>query len=313
MTHECESKLISLEALVNRRRAWAEADRTVVWTNGCFDLFHAGHAFSLQAARALGHVLVVGLNSDASVRRLKGPDRPVVPERERAELLSALTCVDQVLLFDGPDCATELTELQPDIYAQGEDYTLETIHPGERAAVEAGGGRIDFLPLREGISASMIIKRIRRSDPEKIVSAAFGLLRDESGRLLLVATRYLEGVRWGLPGGGHERGEPLETTAVREIREETGFDVAVRRYRGIIERIEPRWNLHLVLHLFEVERTGGTLRTDTRSEDIVEARFVDAPTLRELPGWVLGREHLVRYIENPDALPPYIYMGPGEE
>jgi len=306
-------KLIALDALVRRRQEYRAEGRSVVWTNGCFDLFHAGHARSLAAAKALGDVLVVGLNADVSVQALKGEGRPLVPERQRAALLSALACVDHVLLFAGKRCTPELAAVQPDVYAQGSDYTLETIDQDERAAVEGAGGRIAFLPMVDGVSTSLILKKIRRSDPERITSAAFGLIRNGAGELLLVANRYVEGVRWGLPGGGHCRGERLAETVVRECREEVGCETVVRAYRGVIERIEPRLNLHLVLHLFELDVTGGELRVDPANEDIVEARYFDAERLRAHSGWILGRAHWLNYLRAPADFPHYIFMGPGEE
>src|SRR3954466_10583093 len=94
------NKVVDLPSLLAARASWRQAGRTVVWTNGCFDLLHAGHVRSLRAAASLGDILVVGLNSDSSVRRLKGPGRPVLPAAERAEILAALECIDHVLVFD---------------------------------------------------------------------------------------------------------------------------------------------------------------------------------------------------------------------
>src|SRR5689334_23800672 len=109
------AKVIARDALLELRRRWRAEGRTVVWTNGCFDLLHVGHVRGLQEARGLGDVLVVGVNSDASVRRLKGPGRPVVPEAERAEVLAALACVDRVLVF-GEDTPCEvLGRLRPEV------------------------------------------------------------------------------------------------------------------------------------------------------------------------------------------------------
>ena len=133
----------------------------MVWTNGCFDLLHAGHARSLTAARSLGDVLVVGLNSDRSVRAIKGPSRPIVPEQERAELLAALTCVDAVIIFDEDTPEAALRRLQPDVHCKGADYAPPHGKPvPERAVVEAYGGRVEFLPLLAGVSTTEIIKRL---------------------------------------------------------------------------------------------------------------------------------------------------------
>jgi rfaE bifunctional protein nucleotidyltransferase chain/domain len=116
------------------------AGKTVVTTNGCFDILHVGHVRYLEEARRLGDMLIVGVNSDASVRRLKGPQRPVMPDRERAELLAALECVDYVTIFD-EDTPCELLEaLRPDVHVKGGDYTLDRVV--EREVVERHGGRL---------------------------------------------------------------------------------------------------------------------------------------------------------------------------
>jgi rfaE bifunctional protein nucleotidyltransferase chain/domain len=130
----------------------------VVWTNGVFDLLHAGHLASLRAARALGDVLVVGVNADETVRRAKGPTRPVVPAAERAELLAALEPVEAVVVFseDTPEACLEA--LRPDVHAKGADYAPPHGKPmPEAATVEAYGGRIEFLPLIEGRSTSRLL------------------------------------------------------------------------------------------------------------------------------------------------------------
>jgi len=165
-------KLLPWAELLARRAAWRARGWTVVWTNGCFDLVHAGHAQSLAAARALGDVLVVGLNSDASVRGLKGPTRPLVPERQRMELVAALECVDFVALYDEDLPNRALSELQPDVHCKGEDYAPPHGKPiPEKALVEGYGGRVAFLPLVGGISTTEIVRRIRadgdgeREDP----------------------------------------------------------------------------------------------------------------------------------------------------
>jgi rfaE bifunctional protein nucleotidyltransferase chain/domain len=132
-----------------------------VWTNGCFDLLHVGHVRSLQAARRLGDVLIVGVNSDASVRQLKGTGRPILPAEERAELLSALACVDYVVIFDELTPEAALARLQPDVHCKGADYALPHGKPiPEAALVESYGGRVEFLPLVPGTSTSDLIQRI---------------------------------------------------------------------------------------------------------------------------------------------------------
>jgi rfaE bifunctional protein nucleotidyltransferase chain/domain len=140
-----------------------------VWTNGCFDLFHAGHVRSLEASAAQGDVLVVGLNSDDSVRQLKGAGRPILPELNRALLLAALECVDHVVIFADLTPTATLQQVQPDVHCKGEDYAPPHGKPiPERAVVEAYGGRVAFLPLVPGISTSELIMRIQQlGEPPK--------------------------------------------------------------------------------------------------------------------------------------------------
>ena len=162
MRIERKDKVVDLESLLPLRDAHRRAGRTVVGTNGCFDLLHAGHVRSLRAAAALGDVLVVGLNSDESVRRLKGPSRPILPEADRAELLAALECVDHVLVFSDATPTAVLERLRPDVHCKGADYAPPHGKPiPERAVVEAYGGRVAFLPLIAGISTTELIRRLR--------------------------------------------------------------------------------------------------------------------------------------------------------
>ncbi|MFC2314834.1 MAG: D-glycero-beta-D-manno-heptose 1-phosphate adenylyltransferase [Selenomonas massiliensis] len=133
----------------------------VVFTNGCFDILHAGHVRYLAAARALGDVLILGLNSDASVRRLKGETRPVNSAADRAEVVGALASVDYVVIF-GEDTAEELiARVRPAVYAKGGDYTRETLP--EARIVESYGGEVAFIPLVEGKSTTGIIERAGRN------------------------------------------------------------------------------------------------------------------------------------------------------
>ena len=134
------SKLLPLESLEPMVTALKASGKTVVFANGCFDLLHVGHIRYLQSARQLGDALVVGLNSDESVRRLKGPQRPLMPEDERAEILAALACVDYVVLFQEPTVESLLRVLKPDIQSKGTDYTEETVP--EREVVRSYGGRV---------------------------------------------------------------------------------------------------------------------------------------------------------------------------
>ena len=132
---------------------------TVVFTNGCFDILHAGHVRYLTAAAAMGDFLVIGLNSDASVRRLKGEGRPVVPEADRAEVLDALRAVDIVTIFDEPTAEELVRLVRPDVYAKGGDYSLDTLP--EAKIVRAAGGRVEFIPFVEGRSTTGVIERIK--------------------------------------------------------------------------------------------------------------------------------------------------------
>ena len=150
------SKLLSRDALA---ALLATLPGTTVFTNGCFDLMHVGHLRYLQAARALGDRLVIGLNSDASVKRLKGDTRPVLPEDERAELLAGLACVDFVTIFDEPTADALLAALKPQIYAKGGDYTPESLP--EAPTVRAYGGDIRIIPFVPGRSTTSLIARIQ--------------------------------------------------------------------------------------------------------------------------------------------------------
>jgi D-beta-D-heptose 7-phosphate kinase/D-beta-D-heptose 1-phosphate adenosyltransferase len=153
------SKVLSLseaEAFVYRLR---QDRRTVVFTNGVFDLLHPGHVRYLQAARREGDALIVAVNSDRSVRAIKGAGRPVIAENERAEVVAALACVDAVTVFDQDDPATIIGRLQPDILAKGADWAPDAIIG--RDIVEARGGRVVRIPVAEGYSTSEIVRKIR--------------------------------------------------------------------------------------------------------------------------------------------------------
>jgi D-beta-D-heptose 7-phosphate kinase/D-beta-D-heptose 1-phosphate adenosyltransferase len=132
--------------------------KRVIFTNGCFDLFHIGHLRYLEKAKALGDILIVGVNSDASVQRLKGPKRPVLPLEERMELLSGLECVDYVVSFDEPTPLKLITVLKPNILVKGGDWSKETIVGKE--VVERLGGEVVALPFIEGNSTSHLIEAI---------------------------------------------------------------------------------------------------------------------------------------------------------
>ena len=149
----------ALDRFVRDQRA---AGRRIVFTNGVFDLIHPGHVRYLQAARAHGDVLIVGLNSDASVRRNKGPDRPINPEEERAEVLAALACVDAVAVFDADTPADIIRRVQPDVLVKGADWPADQIVG--RDTVEARGGKVVLERVEQGHSTTAIIDKIRALD-----------------------------------------------------------------------------------------------------------------------------------------------------
>ena len=149
-----------LVALAAERKAWRAEGRRVAFTNGCFDLLHPGHLALLEAARAEGDLLVVALNSDASVRTLKGAGRPVTPEGERAEALLALEAVDRVLIYDEPTPLEVIRALEPDVLVKGADWAPDAIVG--RKEVEAAGGRVVRVELVPGLSTSAIVERVRR-------------------------------------------------------------------------------------------------------------------------------------------------------
>lgn len=131
----------------------------IVFTNGCFDILHTGHVRYLKTARSLGDCLAVGLNSDVSVRRLKGPERPVNVEADRAEVLDALFAVDYVTIFDEPTAAELIARIRPDVYVKGGDYTLDTLP--EAKIVQQYGGRVAFVDLVPGRSTTKVIEKLR--------------------------------------------------------------------------------------------------------------------------------------------------------
>ncbi len=155
-------KIVPWDQLPEWRAAWRSSGKRLVVTNGCFDLLHVGHATYLEAARNQGDALLVGLNSDASVRQLKGPNRPLNTESDRALVIAALESVDGVCVFAEREATRFLAAAQPDIYVKGGDYTLETLNPDERRAVERAGGRILLLPLVPGKSTTGLLEKMGR-------------------------------------------------------------------------------------------------------------------------------------------------------
>jgi len=151
-------EVLSRESLRLRIRSLQKDGKKVVFTNGCFDLLHVGHVRYLKAARELGDCLVVAINSDNSMRALKGGERPIIPEEQRAEILAALSCVDYAIIFQELDPSRLISLLQPDVLVKGGDWAPEQIVGREE--VEAGGGKVLSLPLVEGVGTSAIISSI---------------------------------------------------------------------------------------------------------------------------------------------------------
>lgn len=152
-------KVISQEELIQIVAQEKRAGRRVIFTNGCFDLIHPGHVRCLAEARALGDVLVVAVNSDKSVRGNKGPERPLVGEQDRAEVLAALASVDYVTIFDEPTPRTLIARVLPSVLVKGADWPLEQV--AGRQEVEAAGGRVVSIPLAKGYSTTNLVQRIR--------------------------------------------------------------------------------------------------------------------------------------------------------
>ena len=155
-----ETGLLTLDAARKWRESLRAAGKKLVVTNGCFDIMHRGHAAYLREARMQGDALLVLINSDASVKKLKGEKRPVVSEADRAYMLCALSSVDRVVIFDCLRCDRELAAIAPDVYVKGGDYTLDKLDPTERAALEKAGTKIVFKPFIPGFSTTTLIRRI---------------------------------------------------------------------------------------------------------------------------------------------------------
>ena len=156
---DAAEKILERNTLKERVDSLQLEGKVVVFTNGCFDLIHIGHIRLLQKARKRGDCLVVAVNSDSSVRQIKGPDRPKIPEKERAEVLGALGCVDWVTIFDEPDPLVLIKLLKPDVLVKGGDWPAERIVGASE--VKEAGGEVLSIPLEPGISTSALIKRIR--------------------------------------------------------------------------------------------------------------------------------------------------------
>jgi rfaE bifunctional protein nucleotidyltransferase chain/domain len=157
----CE-KIIPWEKLPEWRAAMRASGKRLVVTNGCFDLLHAGHVTYLENARNQGDALLLGLNGDDSVRQLKGTDRPVNEEADRAKVMAALESVSAVCIFAERSAQRFLAASQPDIYVKGGDYTVETLDQNERRTVEQAGGKIVIIPFVPGKSTTALLKKISR-------------------------------------------------------------------------------------------------------------------------------------------------------
>jgi rfaE bifunctional protein nucleotidyltransferase chain/domain len=152
-------KIVTPRALVAAVQSAKRRGRRVVFTNGCFDLLHVGHIRYLERAKRLGDLLIVAVNTDRSVRRIKGPHRPVVPQAQRAEVVAALGCVDYVVLFPTETPRPLIASVRPDILVKGGDWSVEQI--AGKAEVEASGGKVKTIPLTRGSSTTKLIKKIR--------------------------------------------------------------------------------------------------------------------------------------------------------
>jgi rfaE bifunctional protein nucleotidyltransferase chain/domain len=153
-------KILEVAGLAVQSDLLRAQGRRLVFTNGCFDLLHVGHVRYLQAARRRGDALVVAVNGDESVRALKGPTRPINSEADRAEVLAGLECVDFVVLFHTPRVDSVIREVRPSVYVKGGDYTLDTLDPAERAALEDVGARVEIVGLVPGKSTTALVQRM---------------------------------------------------------------------------------------------------------------------------------------------------------
>ena len=163
MSHlnKINSKIFSLDDLKNQVNAWKQAGEEVVFTNGCFDIIHRGHIEVLAQTADLGDRLIIGLNSDSSIQKLKGEDRPIIDEQARAILLAALSFVDAVILFPEDTPINLISTLLPDVLAKGGDYEIETIVGHE--IVQQNGGKVKLVPFVDGFSSTTIIEKIKNS------------------------------------------------------------------------------------------------------------------------------------------------------
>lgn len=155
-----EAKLMPLDDAKKWRSTLAKSGKKLVMTNGCFDILHKGHVTYLMKARDLGDALILAINSDNSVREIKGPTRPVTSENDRAFILASLSFVDAVVIFKEKKCDKTISEIKPDIYVKGADYNLQTMDQTERAVLEKAGSKIEFISFVNGYSTTSIIKKM---------------------------------------------------------------------------------------------------------------------------------------------------------
>jgi len=156
-----KSKIFSLDKLKNQVNAWKQAEEEVVFTNGCFDIIHRGHIEVLAQTADLGDRLIIGLNSDSSIQKLKGKNRPIIDEKSRAILLASFSFVDAVVLFSEDTPINLISTLLPDVLAKGGDYEIETIVGHE--IVQKNGGKVILVPFIDGFSSTTIIEKIKKS------------------------------------------------------------------------------------------------------------------------------------------------------
>ena len=163
MSHlnKINSKIFLLDDLKNQVNAWKQAEEDVVFTNGCFDIIHRGHIEVLAQTADLGDRLIIGLNSDTSIQKLKGEDRPIIEEQSRAILLASLEFVDAVVIFSEDTPLKLISALLPDVLAKGGDYEIETIVGHE--IVQQNGGKVKLVPFVDGFSSTTIIEKIKNS------------------------------------------------------------------------------------------------------------------------------------------------------
>ena len=167
MLKKAQEKIKSGQNLIEWRNKLKAENKKLVFTNGCFDILHRGHAEYLMKARLKGDALIVMLNSDQSVKKLKGENRPINDEYSRAFILSCLYFVDAVSIFNSPTCVESIKTIKPDIYIKGADYNLETINKEERAALEECGTSIEFIDFTEGFSTTSTLQALESKDSSK--------------------------------------------------------------------------------------------------------------------------------------------------